>query len=97
MATRMHSPAPLGAPTLDDVLIRPATDLAARIRAGELSPTELVEAYIRRIEAVNPALNALVADRFDAARDEARRAENRLAPIPRTFRPSWACPSRSRR
>ncbi len=92
MATRMHSPAPLGAPTLDDVLIRPATDLAARIRAGELSPTELVEAYIRRIEAVNPALNALVADRFDAARDEARRAENRLRTDPENLPPLLGVP-----
>lgn len=53
----------------------PAWQLAARIRKGELSPVAVVDAYIARIEAVNPRLNALVAERFDDARREARAAE----------------------
>ena len=62
----------------------PATDLsalelAARIRSGALSPVEVCEAHIARIEEVNGSLNALVADRFDAARAEARRAERALS------------------
>ncbi len=56
-----------------------ATRLAAAVRAGEISPTQLVDAHIARIERVNPHLNAMVADRFDAARDDARQAEARLA------------------
>jgi len=70
---------------LNEILTLPATELAARIRARELSPLEVVDAYIRRIEEVNPIVNAVVAHRFDAARDEARRAEAALAgsdPVP---------------
>ncbi len=48
-----------------------AVALAALVRAGDVSPLELVDAAIERIEAVNPALNAVIRDRFDAAREEA--------------------------
>lgn len=61
----------------DPILHAPAWRLAARIRAGELSPVAVVDAHIARIEAVNPRINALVADRFDDARREARAAESR--------------------
>ena len=49
------------------------------IRSGEVSSEEVVEAHIERIEAVNPRLNAVVADRFEAARGEARAADARRA------------------
>ena len=42
--------------------------LASLIRAGEVSPLEVVNAAIERIEALNPALNAVVHRAFDAAR-----------------------------
>ena len=48
------------------------------IREKEVSPVEVVEAHIQRVEAVNPALNAMVWQRFDAARREAREAESLL-------------------
>jgi amidase len=48
-----------------------ATAQAELVRRGEASPKELVEAAIERIERVNPQLNAVVRDRFDAARSEA--------------------------
>src|SRR5689334_11265217 len=38
---------------------------------GEVSPKELAEAAIARIEAVNPQLDAVIRTRFDAARQEA--------------------------
>jgi amidase len=44
-----------------------ALDLAAQVRAGEVSPRELTEAAIARIEATNPALNYLVTDCFEQA------------------------------
>ena len=56
-----------------------AKALAHRIRRGELSPVEVVRAHIERIEQVNPRINALIEPRFDAALDEARVAEQRLA------------------
>ncbi|WP_428267105.1 amidase [Haliangium sp.] len=55
-----------------------ATALADLIRRHELSPIEVVEAHIERIEAVNPVLNALAAARFEEARAEARAAERQL-------------------
>ncbi len=42
---------------------------------GEISPVELVEACIRQIELVNPAVNAIVTTAFERARLEARRVE----------------------
>ena len=45
--------------------------LAAAIRTGDVTATEVVEAAIQRIETRNPAVNAVVATRFDAARAEA--------------------------
>ncbi len=48
-----------------------ATAQADLVRRGEVSPKELAEAAIARIEAVNPQLNAVIRTRFDAARLEA--------------------------
>lgn len=48
-----------------------ATAQAALVRNGEASPSELVDAAIARVESLNPQLNAVIAERFDAARVEA--------------------------
>ncbi len=45
-----------------------ATAQAELVRNGEVTPKELVEAAIARIEAVNPELDAVIRTRFDAAR-----------------------------
>lgn len=50
-----------------------AVGLVERLRAGEVSPIELVDAAIARAEAVNPQLNALAYRAFDRARENARR------------------------
>ena len=47
-----------------------ATDLAATIRGGEVEVREVVETSIARIEARNPALNAVVHTRFEAVLKE---------------------------
>jgi amidase len=41
-----------------ELLFRSATDLAAQVRAGELSARELVEASLRRIDELEPTINA---------------------------------------
>jgi amidase len=51
-----------------------ATAQADLVRRGEVSPLELVEAAIERIERLDPVLNAVVAPLFDQARDMARGA-----------------------
>ncbi len=54
----------------------PVVRLAALIRSGELSPVELLEAHLTRIDEVDPVINALVSRRFEEARAEARVAED---------------------
>lgn len=52
-----------------------ATSLAARIRAKEISPVEVVDAAIKRIETHNPKINALVIFGYEDARKAAKAAE----------------------
>jgi amidase len=52
-----------------------AAELAGRIRRRELSPVEVMEAAIARIEAGNKRLNAFVHLDFEQARERAARAE----------------------
>ncbi len=61
------------------MLDTPVTELVSRMRAGALSPVDLVDAHIARAEAVNPHLNALIATRYEAARADAREACARYA------------------
>jgi amidase len=51
-----------------------AVGQAESVRTGAVSPAELVDAAIERIERVNPQLNAVVRDRFERARAEATAA-----------------------
>jgi len=53
----------------------PAVTMAELIRARRLSPVELVDAHLSRIERVNGQLNAFVKVNPDAARKQARVAE----------------------
>ncbi|SNS13858.1 amidase/aspartyl-tRNA(Asn)/glutamyl-tRNA(Gln) amidotransferase subunit A [Geodermatophilus pulveris] len=62
----------------DDLAYATATELAARIRRRDLSPVELLDAVIDRIETRDPSLNAVVYTAFDEARDRARQAEDAL-------------------
>ncbi len=54
-----------------------ASEMARRIAEGPLSSREVVEAHIRRIEAVNPRLNAVVVPLFVEACADAAKAVNR--------------------
>jgi amidase len=56
-----------------------ATRLAEMIRARKVSSSEVVRAYIDRIEAVNPQLNAVVTKSYDLALKEAKEADEVLA------------------
>ena len=50
------------------------SEAAALIQARSVSPTELTEDYLRRIEQLNPRLNAYVEVTADRARSDARQA-----------------------
>jgi amidase len=52
-----------------------AVELRALIRSKELSPVELMDACIARIEALNPHINAVTATDFERARATAKQAE----------------------
>ncbi|MCA9166814.1 MAG: hypothetical protein KDB23_04075 [Planctomycetales bacterium] len=58
-----------------------ATQMLTQLRAGHVSSLELTQQAIERIAAVNPALNALVVDRFEAALADARAADDRWQAI----------------
>src|SRR5947207_15697048 len=57
----------------------PATELAQRIARRQLSSVEVVDAHLARIDAVNPALNAVVRVLADEARADAVLAGKKLA------------------
>lgn len=63
----------------DALAYRSATELAGLIRDHEISPVEIIDLVIERIEARNPDLNAFVYCGFDDARDAAKRAEQAVA------------------
>src|SRR4029450_949082 len=52
---------------MDRTLRQPATEAAAMLRRGQVSSRELTEALLARIEAANPALNAVVELRGEQA------------------------------
>lgn len=61
--------------TQDSLVSLSAVDARRLIGDRDVSPVELLDACIARIEAVNPAVNALAARCFERARVEAHRAE----------------------
>ena len=71
----------------DDLCFMPATEMAAAIAGRRLSPVEVIDALLERIERVNPAVNAFTVLRAEEVRAEARSAEqavmrgDRLGPL----------------
>jgi aspartyl-tRNA(Asn)/glutamyl-tRNA(Gln) amidotransferase subunit A len=63
----------------DDVLYLSVRELSDRIRSRKLSPSELVDSYLARIEKLDGRLNAFVTVMADEARREARAAEQEIA------------------
>ena len=66
--------------TFEEYRRHDALGLAELVRKGEIAPIDLVETAIRRIEAVNPEVNAVIHRRFEEARAEARQVD-RSAPF----------------
>ena len=56
-----------------------ATELGGLIKAKEITPLEAVDAYLARIEEVDPRLNSYITVCGDEAREEAKRACDELA------------------
>jgi amidase len=64
--------------TQRDLCFTPAIELSKLYRARKISPLEVMQAVLARIDAVNPAVNAIVTLTRDAALHEARRATTSL-------------------
>ena len=62
-----------------ELCLLPATELAGRLRALEVSAREVLAAHLERIEAVNPAVNAIVTLSADSAVERAGAADDALA------------------
>lgn len=62
-----------------DLVSRCAVELRRMIGAKEISPVELLDACIARIEAINQAVNAVTATCFDKARHAAKAAERAVS------------------
>ncbi|XP_042566409.1 LOW QUALITY PROTEIN: fatty-acid amide hydrolase 2-B [Clupea harengus] len=76
LSPRPRAGAPSKVPPITNPLLKlSATQLAQKIRRRELSSVEVVQAYIDRIQEVNPLLNAMVKDRFSAALQEAAQVD----------------------
>lgn len=63
----------------DELLWSTAVDLAARVAGKEVSAREVAEAHLRRIEAVNPTVNAVVTVTAERAMELADAADEALA------------------
>ena len=63
---------------MTDLAYASATEVAAAIRARQISPVEAVQAAAERIEDRNPTLNAFVFLAIDEALEQARTAEKTL-------------------
>ncbi len=64
---------------MSDLRFMPGHELAGLIRAGKLSPLELMEASLARLEETNGILNAFIAMQPEQAMREARELAERIA------------------
>ncbi len=62
-------------PDSSEYLRASGIQLARWIRDGEATSADVVDAHIAEVQRVNPTINAIVHDRFEAARSEARAAD----------------------
>jgi len=62
-----------------DIVFSSTTQLAAAIRAGHVSATEVLEAHLAQIDKHNPALNAIVTIGAEHAHERAREADKASA------------------
>ena len=62
----------------DELAWQGAAEIARRVQAKEVSPVEVVDAFLERIDARNPSITALTFVDHEGARQSAKAAENLL-------------------
>lgn len=60
------------------VVFMPIRELSALVRAREVSPVELAQTFLERLETLGPTYNAVVTVTRERAMDQARRAEQEI-------------------
>lgn len=60
-------------PALDEIAFLDATAQAELVQKKEITPLELVDSAIDRIERLNPKLNAVITEMYELARDAAKK------------------------
>jgi Asp-tRNA(Asn)/Glu-tRNA(Gln) amidotransferase A subunit family amidase len=76
----------------DDLCFTPATELRALITTKQLSPVELINALLNRIEQVNPGVNAFVTVNAEQALEAAKHAEQAITSGERELGPLHGLP-----
>lgn len=66
-------------PDSNEICRMAAVELAARVRAKELSPVEVVDAVLERMDRLEPILHAFCTPTPELAREEARRLEREIS------------------
>ncbi|KAI5702767.1 hypothetical protein M8J76_000855 [Diaphorina citri] len=66
-------------PVKNKIVLESATQIAKKIRNKNITSVEVVQAFIERIEQVNPYLNAMVDTRYTEALEEAKAADQKIA------------------
>jgi aspartyl-tRNA(Asn)/glutamyl-tRNA(Gln) amidotransferase subunit A len=62
-----------------EIVFKSAAELAPLLKARRLSPVEVVRAFLDRIEAINPQVNAFITVTGEQALEQARKAEKEIA------------------
>ena len=68
-----------GRDATDNLAYLPASELLTRFRERKLSPVDVLEAQIARIETLNDKVNCITFKHFDETREAARESEKRYA------------------
>lgn len=64
---------------MNDIFYCSALELGKAVNSKEISPTEILNEYEKRISEINPKINAIVYTKFDEARERAKEIEEKLS------------------
>lgn len=64
---------------MTDIFYCSALELGKLVNAKEITPTQILDAYEKRIAEINPKINAIVYTKFDEARERAKEIETKLS------------------
>ena len=77
---------------MDELAFLDATTLVGKIKNNDISSSEMLEHYIRRMDAHNPEINAIVVCQLDKARARAKQADEALGRGEDWGALAWFCP-----